>query len=375
MKYLTIDFFTNFQCLGSECPYTCCSGWPVSVDSISAQKYLNTPGEFGQKLRDNLILQKGSYYFRMPDSGCCFLTDNKLCEIYQQLGRENMCHTCTYYPRNHYESGDLSFLFLSISCPEVARMLLSHTGQIQFGLEEDTIESTSAANMDWTLFNLLVKAFTTCINLLQDRSISLSERLGLVLLFNNNLQLFLESGDDAGSLFHVFSSPENYKLLLPNLSHIKKNPEARAASIAVFEKHLSHFGNVPQFADWTRRTLSFLESALTNRDNDPLSLKNAPEASIAYEQYCVYFLFRYYMRSYADKYPKKRIIQLIHMLHLQHCLTISNTSEINSGWDLQIEVFSRFSRIFDHSETALNTLYDLYSSFKMADTNYCLLLL
>lgn len=35
MKYLYTDLFNEFECIGGECPETCCGTWTISIDNKS----------------------------------------------------------------------------------------------------------------------------------------------------------------------------------------------------------------------------------------------------------------------------------------------------------------------------------------------------
>lgn len=142
MKYLTLDLFHNFKCIGSTCPDTCCAGWSILVDKDSVQKYQMIPGEYGQKLRDSLITKDKNSYFRMQNQRCPHLTEENLCGVYQILGEESMCYSCKVYPRTFSVYGDISFTLLSASCPEVARMLLTRTTPVEFSFGEDDTSTT-----------------------------------------------------------------------------------------------------------------------------------------------------------------------------------------------------------------------------------------
>lgn len=51
MKYLVCDFYDNFECIGSQCPSTCCAGWDILIDKETNAFYDSVAGEFGDALR------------------------------------------------------------------------------------------------------------------------------------------------------------------------------------------------------------------------------------------------------------------------------------------------------------------------------------
>ena len=65
-----------------------------------------------------------------------FLNKDGLCEVYRELGPDKMSETCKTYPRISWYHGDILFCGLTISCSEVARMVLSHSDSINFSFGE-----------------------------------------------------------------------------------------------------------------------------------------------------------------------------------------------------------------------------------------------
>ena len=39
MKYLISDLYSDYECIGGECPETCCGGWDIVIDDKSYEKY------------------------------------------------------------------------------------------------------------------------------------------------------------------------------------------------------------------------------------------------------------------------------------------------------------------------------------------------
>lgn len=381
MKYLTLDFFHNFECIGSACPDTCCKGWSILVDDDSVQKYQTVPGAYGQKLCSSLITKGDQTYFHMPNQHCPHLTEENLCGIYQKLGADSMCYTCKIYPRTSSVYGDISFTLLSASCPEVARMLLTRTTPLEFSFGEDpSITESATADIDWGLFNTMISALIISVDLLQNRTLSLTERLQLLLLFNSKLQTCLDREMDTTSLFHSFSSSENYVPLLQNLHSISRNHTAKVKALLEFYYSIPMFGSFKQLDLFKHDILHLIDRVNDSTDNRPLDLLFiricSGESDLRYEQYCVYFLFRHYMQACEDRSPEKKIVELFHILNLWQCIVVSRMID-SSPRDLttcQTEVLAQMSRVFEHASTNLDTLYSVYENAQMSHMDFCLLL-
>lgn len=60
--------------------------------------------------------------------------------MYTALGEESLCRTCRMYPRHVEEFEDVREVTLSVSCPEVARILMSKKEPVRFLTYEDEKE-------------------------------------------------------------------------------------------------------------------------------------------------------------------------------------------------------------------------------------------
>ena len=52
--------------------------------------------------------------------------------MYQQLGADSLCKTCRTYPRHTEEFEGVREISLSLSCPEVTRMLVGRQEPVEF---------------------------------------------------------------------------------------------------------------------------------------------------------------------------------------------------------------------------------------------------
>ncbi len=119
MKYLTLETFKDFVCIGSECPFTCCRDWKIVIDEETDHYYQSVEGDMGERLRNCIHRENGNAWFVLneEDASCPFLNEKGLCSIYINLGEEHLSNTCKYYPRFLFYEGDICFAGISISCP------------------------------------------------------------------------------------------------------------------------------------------------------------------------------------------------------------------------------------------------------------------
>lgn len=219
MKLLSVDNYIKFECIGGECPISCCGGnWSIIIDDESYDKYMAVEGEFGEKLKDNIIKIEDRHVFRLDDKtgDCVFLNENKLCSIYRKLGPDALCVTCKSYPRSLIEVGDITIWYLMNSCPEVNRMIMQRTDQFST-LYDDSTEDDEVADKPVPYgFNDALRAYNTGLHLMQDFDIQLSERLYLMLFYTDRFQSLVNAEQNVTDLINVFSKPEIYRILLEN---------------------------------------------------------------------------------------------------------------------------------------------------------------
>ncbi|WP_415321469.1 flagellin lysine-N-methylase [Clostridium perfringens] len=142
MKVRVPNYFNEFKCIASECEDTCCAGWEIVIDDETHKRYEKVEGEFGDILRSKIVKSDGENIFLLNNGNCSFLNEKKMCEIYINLGEDNLCYTCQQFPRYTEEFLDLKEVGLSLSCPEAARIILRRAENTTFNLrEEDKCES------------------------------------------------------------------------------------------------------------------------------------------------------------------------------------------------------------------------------------------
>ena len=93
--------------------------------------------------------------FLQFDRRCSFLNEEKLCDLYEEMGEEFLCRTCREYPRHTEEFENVRELSLSLSCPEAARIILECTEPLIF-LSEETKEKEPEPdeNFDFLMYNI-----------------------------------------------------------------------------------------------------------------------------------------------------------------------------------------------------------------------------
>ena len=151
MQYTIPDYYKEFTCIADKCEDTCCAGWKIVIDKKSLNKYKHVKGKFWFTMLKSVDWIRG--IFRQDkEKRCAFLNDCNLCEMYANLGEKSLCKTCRLYPRHVEEFEDVREITLSVSCPEVARILMEKKEPVRFltyekeGEEEYDEESLKKMN-------------------------------------------------------------------------------------------------------------------------------------------------------------------------------------------------------------------------------------
>ena len=210
MLYVRPNYYEKFQCIADRCEATCCAGWQIVIDEASLARYQSEAGAYGESLRER-IDWKESVFKQNCGKRCAFLKDNNLCEMYERLGKESLCFTCANYPRHIEEFENLREVTLTVSCPEVARILLEQKDPVSFTEEEIGEDEEEFEDFDPFFFSYLEDAREIMIGILQNRSLSLEVRIALVKRMAEEMQDVIEVSDlfDLADVFENYEEEEN----------------------------------------------------------------------------------------------------------------------------------------------------------------------
>ena len=186
MLYSIPDYYKEFHCVAGACEDTCCAGWQIVVDPKSLQKYKRVQGDFKNQLQKGLNRKK-KVFRQDQEKRCAFLNEENLCEMYVHMGADSLCKSCRLYPRHVEEFESVREITLSLSCPEVARILMNRTRPVHFLTVEKEGEE-EYEDFDPFLYSELLDARDVIRKILQNRSIPLEVRQGLVYGIAHDMQ-------------------------------------------------------------------------------------------------------------------------------------------------------------------------------------------
>lgn len=154
---LVPKYVSEFQCVGSECPDTCCANWSIPIDKATFSQYRRVVHPVIKPLLKSYLTQDkehvksfplhGKLNLRESDGHCPMHSGSKLCSIQQHLGEQSLSDTCFMYPRTVTKFGERIEQCLTLSCPEAARLALTRMDSFDFALVQLPVRITSAANL------------------------------------------------------------------------------------------------------------------------------------------------------------------------------------------------------------------------------------
>lgn len=334
------------------------------IDEKSAEYYGRVEGEFGEKLRGGIRTLNGQPAFAFNErKDCIFLNDKKLCEIYRNLGPEALCETCRSYPRMMYDAGDITFCYLTNSCPEVNRMIMQKKESVKTLFDDsDEAEDSDIPDFERQQFDHATRALLTSMHILENRDIRLRDRMILLLLFINRFQEIIMADGNPTDIIGIFSAPEVYTMFLEN------NPVKESDVVVKIHVFMHIFSSILtgsyDHQMWAR-TVKLADRISDGRIKDIDKLRDAfsriNSESIEHEleQLMIYRFFAVFMQGFANNdYYEKLVYEYAMYVGL---ITYIALNEFEYGCECSQEdrilFYSLCSRI-DHTYTQKQKLIE-----------------
>lgn len=353
IKFLQFGRYDEFECIGSECPNTCCAGWAVLIDDETASYYKSQTGEFADKVKKSLLEKDGKIYFKMDDKLRCPLLDERnLCEVYSHMGPQHMCGTCKLYPRIGFYFGDIYFSTLTASCPEVARIILTNQDVIEYEFKDEMQIDTNCDDMDWNKFNEVIKAFSIGSSIIQNRGHKIQDRLKVLLLYANMLDEAIKgsAADTPEQINDFFSNSDNINSAVASVhAATSRNLDVKLDFMReMFNNKVYFYSNGINYIDKYVEFMSNDEGQ--NIINARFDALLDEQFENAFEQFVSYSLFRYFADQAYKQGVYAGIIKVILLYCAQRQVVVAGS--IMSGevsMEVMIEATYKLSRSVEHS--------------------------
>lgn len=373
------DYYGQFQCTADMCEDTCCAGWQIVVDEKSLRKYKRAlqsgkaVGAFRRQLQTGVDWKEGTFR-QNPDRRCAFLNNDNLCDMYTSLGKESLCVTCRRYPRHIEEFENVREISLSLSCPEVARILMNRMEPVTF--QEVVIDREEEyEDFDFFLYSQLLDARSAMLEILQDRTCSIDVRQRLIYGIAHDMQRRVKRGE----LFSCSEVPAKYRTGKARAFVMQRLQEEQKDREAVFYEKKKRFRKMFRLEvlkqEWdiqlleVERYLYLGHNALeyesvTERFYSWLRESGFPW-EIQKEQILVYFIYTYFCGAVYDEQilPKTGMAlmaaEVIEEILKVRWLKNEETLEMEDV----IDIVYRFSREVEHSDDNLKKMEELNQDY------------
>lgn len=374
MKIRVPDYFDDFKCIASECEDTCCAGWGIVIDDESYNSYMNVKGEFGERLRSKIATEGSENIFILNGNDCPFLTENKMCDIYNNLGEDSLCYTCRQYPRVMEEFGSLRELCLSLSCPEACRIILKSDKRVGFKLTENDEEISGYNDINAMLYLNLMQCRNIVFKILQNREIDLNKRVSIILKFIGEVQDKIDSNLIQGikEVVEKYSTAKFIEDIAKDIESYKSKESIKYNNVhEIFKvfKDLKHINPNDPLA---------LEDALRyfwqNEEDEYIYLEKHNQFDkyfnykiYKFENILVYFVFRYFMKAVFDydvlAKIKAALVSYIMIKELLIVRWIEEGGKLTEN-DL-VEIAHTYSKDVEHLEENIETLAEVFETNKV----------
>lgn len=180
MRVISPDYYPKFRCIADKCRHSCCIGWEIDIDPATREKYRSVPGAFGQRLNESITDGEVSSFRLGENERCPMLNQSGLCDLITELGEENLCQICADHPRFRSFFTARTEIGLGLCCEEAARLILTREAPMQLITLEDDGKQASA-DEDQRFEASLLGLRDIMIGRMQDRTLPVLSRIDWIL--------------------------------------------------------------------------------------------------------------------------------------------------------------------------------------------------
>lgn len=178
MKDYVFNYYKDFNCIADACKHTCCAGWNILIDNKTLKGYKKNKSQFKTALCQGIDFKNKQ--FRLDENKrCVFLNKNNLCEIIINESKSSLCQVCRDHPRFRTFLKGRVEMGLGLTCEEACRIILTNKDKMSLIPVDSKKERLSKLDKELLIFRKDI------LDVLQDRSIKIIDRLNNVLGKNN----------------------------------------------------------------------------------------------------------------------------------------------------------------------------------------------
>lgn len=360
-------YYKRFECIASACEATCCAGWEIVIDEESIDRYLNLRTEFGNRLCNSIDFREGIFH-QDHEKRCAFLNEENLCDIYSEIGEDYLCYTCKQYPRHIEEFEDLNEVSLSISCPEVAKMILGLEEKVTFYEDDIEEEWEEYEDFDCLFYELLYEVREVMFEILQNREVSIQARITMT----SQLATEVQEKIDLYNIFEVEDiiskyEEENIKISKTVNTCNKSKADDGDTRFQYMKICIQDLYRLEVLRDDWRPYLDTVQTQLYADPDEYVKeweiFRREVNLEQEKEQLMIYFIYSYLCGAVYDGEMKVKY-QLAHTsTEIVEELWFAKWKEQNHTLTIEdkYRIVYRYAREIEHSDTNLETLEEIYT--------------
>lgn len=394
MLYIIPDYYKEFECIADKCEDTCCAGWQIVIDKKTLKKYRKIKGNFRKQILKNVDWFQGTFK-QDKDKRCAFLNEKNLCDLYLSQGEEGFCKTCREYPRHTEEFEGVREVTLSISCPEVARILMNRKEPVTF-LSYEKEGEEEFEDFDPFFYSILEDARKEMIAILQSRDLIIADRILLILGMAHDMQGRMNRQEmfDCSDVIHKYTTDKalqfvknyqqksNRKQAEPEFAHtmfqhlyelellreewgilLKETEDLLYRDKESYGKMKEEFQNYLKTMEVSEKQNNKEANGNTISENEYLDINTKINISIHLEQLLVYFLFTYFPGAVYDGEIYAKVQLAVYCVWMIWEIWMARWLKNEKNLDLEemTELVYRFSREVEHSDLNLREIEKILS--------------
>ena len=379
MKVLKPFYYDDFKCIANDCIDSCCIGWQINIDENTYKKYKKVKGVFGKELNNgiNRIRSKSSKLeygkMKLKDKRCSMLNEDNLCNVYINLGENYLCNTCKIYPRNINKYGEIYERNLNMSCPEVARYLVSFKNNFSFNMNEEDLSDLDKQyivdkSYDEKLYNILWDSRSLAMEIIQFKEIEIWKRIIFLKILTDKVQKLIdeENYENYEKVLKSFRNEIPNINVINSLDKIKLVPKVKInfiKSVVDISEKVSR--NKIKYNNLLEQYKKLFENDIDSNFENVIKKEYEFNKYLNNEEYImenllIYLIYKYFMGALYTKDLNKEINNVIISYAMIKMLLLGqyDANENKLKEDDLVEVFYVFSRVIEHNKIFLDKIYE-----------------
>ena len=344
------NYYDMFKCIADKCKDNCCIGWEIDIDEFTFNKYMNTGGDLGNRLKNEIATENGVHYFKLKENERCpFLNSNNLCDIICGLGENSLCQICSDHPRYINSYGEITERGLGLACEEACRIILTQNTPAFLIDSESKIKYTADFPNDPYL-EYMYNIRDIIIDILQNRNYKISERIACVIDFCFYIQAECSSEkSDEELLDSLGTVKKSVDTIFKEVKHKLNNGDS-IKKINISKEILLDYSEL-EILDTRWKIL--LNETINNIDNTVIT--NTADNSCIYENLLICLTHRYFLEGYYDNMIIEKALFMFSTYIVVSCISDCTKNDI-------IDTVHSYSKEIEYSDINIDTLCNLYST-------------